>query len=99
MQNDSEVVLWRVVTAATVAGVLTSARFLVGLKSSQRELESWRSGVNKKLEAGDAEISATHDAVIRLQENVEYLKGDVDEIKTDQKSILKTLAELLSRSG
>ena len=70
MAAESEFDLWRVITTATAGAVLAVGRWIFGLASRQRELESWRKIVDTKLEECDAASTGTHDAVIVMQEVV-----------------------------
>ena len=101
MAAESEFDLWRIITTVvttfTAGGVLAVVRWMLGIASKQREQDSWRKNVDSQLAKGDAEISDTHDAVIELKTNVEFLKDGLGEVRADQKSILKKLTELISR--
>lgn len=95
MSSETEVNIWRVVTTVTAGGVLAVVRWMLGIASKQRELDAWRTNVNAQLEKGDLKISATHEAVISLQSNVQHLTEGLGEIKADQKSILEKLIDLV----
>lgn len=92
---------WHAVSAVAAflsgSGLLAGGRWVFRMESKQHEHETWRRSVDSQLQKGDAEISATHDAVIVLQTNVETLTGVLDEVKDGQKSVLERLAELISR--
>ena len=97
MSPDTEVDAWRVVTTVTAGGVIAVVRWMLGIASKQRELDSWRTNVDAQLQKGDVKISETHDAVLVLKTNVGYLTEGLGEIKDDQKTILERLAKLISR--
>ncbi len=89
--------MWAIVTIVLGAGIVACITWLFDLASKQREQEAWRKNVNEEMRELKAESTATHDAVIVLQTDVAHLTDDVSEIKSDQKSILERLAELISR--
>ena len=97
MATETEMGLWRVVTSAAAAGVVAVAAWLVGLASRQREMQSWRKGVDEHIKKCEAATTGTHDAVLIMQTNVEHLTADVEEIKKGQGTILDRLADLLRR--
>ena len=97
MSSETEVNAWRVVTTVTAGGVIAVVRWMLGIASKQREQEAWRKNVDAQLEKGDVKISATHDAVLVMQANVDHLTEGLGEIKADQKTILERLAKLISR--
>ena len=89
--------IWSIATIVIGAGIVACATWLLGVAAKQRELEAWRRNVNEEMRELKAESKLTHDAVTVLQEGVRHLTDDVCEIKDDQKSILRSIAELISR--
>lgn len=89
--------LSNIAAMVTGAGIIGCFTWLFDLASKQREQEAWRKNVNQEMRELKEESKLTHDAVVVLQGNMEHLTDDVDEIKKDQKIILSSLTELISR--
>ena len=88
---------WTVVNGVTTAGVLGGGAWLISLALGQREVESWRGGVDTQIQKIDKRSEGTDRVVIALQRDVTHIVKDVADIKKDQKETLVKITELVSR--
>ena len=88
---------WTVVNGVTTAGVLGGGAWLISLALGQREVESWRGGVDTQIQKIDKRSEDTDRVVIALQRDVKHIRDDVSEIKAGQKETIKELGKLVSK--
>ena len=88
---------WTVVNGVTTLGVLGGGTWLLSLALGQREVESWRGGVDTQIQKIDKRSEETDRVVIALQRDVKHIRDDVSEIKAGQKETIKELGKLVSK--
>ncbi len=88
---------WTVVNSVTALGVLGGGSWLLSLALGQREMESWRDGVDTQIQKVDKMSEGTDRVVIALQRDVKHIVTDVADIKAGQQETLMKVTELVSR--
>lgn len=97
MSNEVAFSFWTVVNGVTTLGVLGGGTWLLSLALGQREMESWRDGVDTQIKKVDERSEDTDRGVIALQRDVKHIVTDVAAIKKGQEATLDKVIELVGR--